>query len=305
MCADNDRKLVPDVRRHVDRLAGLIGPRHLSRSAAFVAAAELVERELADAGYAVERQTYLAGAQQVANIVAELPGGKKKDEIVVVGAHYDTIATTPGADDNASAVAVMLEVARRMRRLQPPRTVRFVGFACEEMPYFHTREMGSQVYAQQCRTLGERIRGMLCLEMVGYYATGPGSQEVPPAIPRIFHGVLPKQGDFLAAVANLRSVRLLRRFRRGFKQAVRFPLFSIALPEAIREIRFSDNSSFWDQGYPALMLTDTSFYRNPHYHMPTDTPDTLDYERMAQVTLGVVGGACEVAGLSHAVSKPT
>jgi Zn-dependent M28 family amino/carboxypeptidase len=281
----------------VDQLAGLIGPRHLSQPAAFDAAAEFVERELIDAGYAVARQTYLAGGREVANLVAEIPGGKKKDEIVIVGAHYDTIPSTPGADDNASAVAVMIEVARRMRALEPARTVRFVGFACEEMPYFHTGEMGSQAYARSCRSRGERVRGMLCLEMVGYYVKGPGSQEVPPAIPRIFHGVLPKQGDFLAAVANLRSVRLLRKFRRGFKRAVKFPLFSIALPEAIHEIRFSDNSSFWDQGYPALMLTDTSFYRNPHYHLPSDTPDTLDYEAMAQVTLGVIGGASEVAGV--------
>ncbi|HEY3392605.1 MAG TPA: M28 family peptidase [Lacipirellulaceae bacterium] len=296
MRATVDPTLTANLARHVDRLAGIIGPRHLSRPSSFVAAAELVERELVDAGYKVERQKYLAGGDEVANIVAELSGGTKKHEIVIVGAHYDTIETTPGADDNASAVAVMIEVARRMRALKPARTVRFVGFACEEPPHFHTGDMGSQVYARQCRTRGERVRGMLCLEMVGYYKTGPGSQQVPPAIPRIFHGVLPKQGDFLAAVGNLRSIRLLRQFRRGFKRAVRFPLFSIALPEAITEIRFSDNSSFWDQGYPALMLTDTSFYRNPHYHLPSDTPDTLDYEAMAQVTLGVVGGTCEVAG---------
>jgi len=106
---------------------------------------------------------------------------------------------------------------------------------------------------------------------------------------------LPRRGNFLAAVGNLKSWRLLRLFRRGFKRAVRFPLLSLALPESVSEIRLSDNSSFWDQGYPALMLTDTSFLRNPHYHLASDTPDTLDYERMAQVTMGVVGGACRVA----------
>jgi Zn-dependent M28 family amino/carboxypeptidase len=297
MRIDSDTQLAANLARHVDRLAGVIGPRHVSQATSFAAAAAYVERELSGAGYDVVRETYTTSGREVANLVAELPGGPKKDEVVIVGAHYDTIPSTPGADDNASAVAMLIEVARLMRRLQPARTVRFIGFACEEPPSFHTGEMGSQVHARKCRKHGERVCGMLCLEMVGYYATGPGSQEVPPAIPRIFHGVLPKQGDFLAAVANLRSVRLLRKFRRGFKRAVRFPLFSIALPEAIREIRFSDNSSFWDQGYPALMLTDTSFYRNPHYHMPSDTPDTLDYEAMAQVTLGVVGGACEVAGV--------
>src|SRR5687768_2970988 len=133
MRAENDTQLSANLAMHVDRLAGIIGPRHLSQPAAFAAAAELVERELADAGYAIERQTYSAGGEEVANIVAEIPGGKKKDEIVIVGAHYDTTPSTPGADDNASAVAVLIEVARRMRVLEPARTVRFVGFACEEM----------------------------------------------------------------------------------------------------------------------------------------------------------------------------
>ena len=303
MRTNNDTQLAANLARHVDRLANVIGPRHVSQPAHFAAAAAYVERELADAGYTVARETYTASGQEVANLVAELPGDTKKHEVVIVGAHYDTVPTTPGADDNASAVAMLIEVARRMRGLRTARTVRFVGFACEEVPHFHTGEMGSQIHARACKARGERICGMLCLEMVGFYATGPGSQQVPPAIPRLFHGVLPKEGDFLAAVGNLRSWRLLRQFRRGFKRATRFPLFSIGLPEVITEIRFSDNSSFWDQGSQALMITDTSFYRNPHYHMASDTPDTLDYERMAQATLGVVGGACEAAGL-HTCSSP-
>lgn len=290
-----DPTLVANLSRHVDCLAGLIGPRHLGKPAAFAAAAAYVERELADAGYEVTRQTYLARGQEVSNLVAELPGHQRKDEIVIFGAHYDTVETTPGADDNASGVAVMIETARLMRHMRPARTIRFIGFACEEPPHYYTGEMGSQVYARQCRTRGERIRGMLCLEMVGYYNTEPASQQILPAIPRLMQWALPKRGDFLAAVSNLRSWRLLRRFRQGFKRAVRFPLFSIALPETIAEIRFSDNSSFWDQGYPALMLTDTSFLRNPHYHLSSDTPDTLDYERMAQVTTGVLGGAKKIA----------
>jgi Zn-dependent M28 family amino/carboxypeptidase len=292
-----DPTLVESLTRHVDRLAGLIGPRHLGLPRAFAAAAAFVERELTDAGYTTSRQTYAVGNHEVANIAAELPGGRRKDEIVVVGAHYDSVWSTPGADDNASAVAVLIEVARLMRPLQPQRTVRFVGFACEEPPHFHMSDMGSQVYARECRTKGERIYGMLCLEMVGYYSTEPGSQKIAPGIPRIFHPLLPRRGDFLAAVGNLRSWQLLWQFRRGFKRAVRFPLLSLALPESISEIRLSDNSSFWDQGYPALMLTDTSFLRNPHYHLATDTPDTLDYQRMAQVTIGVAGGASRVAGL--------
>ncbi len=250
MVANFDPLLAESLSKHVDCLAGLIGPRHLSLPRAFAAAADYVEREFADAGYPVTRQTYTVHGQEVTNVLAELPGGRRSDEIVVVGAHYDTVPTTPGADDNASAVAVLIEVARLMRRLQPMRTVRFVSFACEEPPYCYTTDMGSQVYARECRSKGERIYGMLCLEMVGFYSTKPRSQKVPPSIPRVFHPLFPQRGDFLAAVGNLRSCRLLWQFRRGFKRAVRFPLFSIALPESISEIRRSDNSSFWDQGYP-------------------------------------------------------
>jgi Zn-dependent M28 family amino/carboxypeptidase len=288
---------VESLKRHVDRLAGLIGPRHLGAPRSFAAAATFVERELAEAGYATARQPYRVGQHEVSNIVAELPGIRRREEIVVVGAHYDTIFYTPGADDNASAVAVLIEVARLMRPLHPSRTVRFVSFACEEPPYFHTGDMGSQVYARQCRASNEHIHGMLCLEMLGYYATEPNSQQIPPGIPRFLHRFLPHRGDFLAAVANLQSWRLLWQFRRGFKRAARFPLWTLALPESIEEIRLSDNSSFWDQGYPALMITDTSFLRNPNYHAATDTPDTLDYQRMAQVTLGIAGATARLAGI--------
>ena len=293
--SSSQTELVVNLRKHVDRLAGLIGPRHLGLPRNLEAAATLIERELSQSGYAVERQSYDVGGQDVATLVAELPGSKQGDQVVILGAHYDTVDTTPGADDNASAVAVLLEVARRMRSWQPRRTVRFVAFPCEEMPHFHTTEMGSQVYARMCRARGDRIVGMLCLEMVGFYSTAPNSQQVPSAIPRFLHWLFPHRGNFLAAVGNLRSGRLSWTFRRGFSGAVLFPLFSICLPEAIHDIRRSDNSSFWDQGYQALMLTDTSYLRNPHYHLPSDTPDTLDYERMAKVTLGVIGGVAKIA----------
>jgi Zn-dependent M28 family amino/carboxypeptidase len=288
-------ELVERLRQHVDRLAGLIGPRHIGAPRALAAAATLVERELTASGYSVEKLPYSVRGQEVVNLVAELPGPTRVEEIVVLGAHYDTVWITPGADDNASAVAVLLEVARLMRSWQSKRTIRFVAFPCEEMPHFHTSEMGSQVYAHGCRERGDKIVGMCCLEMVGYY-TKERTQQVPPMIPRFLRWYFPRRGDFLAAVGNLRSWRLAWKFRRGFRRAVRFPLFTICLPELISEIRLSDNSSFWDQGYPALMLTDTSFLRNPHYHTLGDTPETLDYESMAEVTLGVLGGITAIAG---------
>jgi hypothetical protein len=161
--------------------------------------------------------------------------------------------------------------------------------------------MGSQFHARGCRARDENIVGMLCLEMVGYYTSAPGSQQLPAAIPPFLRWVFPRRGDFLAAVGNLKSLALSCNFRRGFKRASQFPLFSIALPESIHEIRLSDNSSFWDQGYPALMLTDTSFLRNPHYHQASDTPDTLDYKRMAQVTVGVAGAVARLGQMEKAM----
>jgi Zn-dependent M28 family amino/carboxypeptidase len=298
--ADGEQRLTARLRAHVDVLAGLIGPRHLGKPNALEAAATYIEKQFAELGDTVTRQCYPVGNAEAANLVIERRGSHSPGQVVVVGAHYDTIPTTPGADDNASAVAMLIEVARLLKANPMRRTLRFVGFACEEQPHFYSDTMGSQQYARACRARREQIIGMICLEMVGYYSTAPGSQRIPPSIPRWLHWAFPRRGDFLAAVANFRSLKLLWSFRRGFTRTCSMlPLFSIALPERIHEIRRSDNSSFWDQGYPALMITDTSFLRNPHYHQPTDTPETLDYQRLSQATLGVAGAVARISKLSN------
>lgn len=292
----NDEAIAAQLRKHVDRLAGLIGPRHLGRPGTMEAASALIEREFSAMDDFVRREEYDARYGKATNLVVERKGSTKSKEVVILGAHYDTVPETPGADDNASAVAVLIEAARLLVGYTTPRTVRFVAFACEEPPHFYTQTMGSDVHARGCRERGEQIVGMLCLEMVGFYRDEPGSQRVPAELPRWLHWLMPKRGNFLAAVGNPRSAYLGWRFRRGFKGATRFPLFSIALPESIHSIRLSDNASFWDHGYRALMLTDTSFLRNPNYHQASDTPDTLDYDRMAHVTRGVAGGMARIAG---------
>lgn len=288
--------LVDHLRTHVDRLAGLIGPRYPGRPKTFKAAADYAETELGQFGDLVVRERYQTLGEEVANIYVERAGATKPRETVIVGAHYDTIPSTPGADDNASAVAMLIEIARLLQHVSCRRTIRFIAFACEEPPYFQLDSMGSQIHARGCRSRQECVKAMICLEMVGYYSNEPNSQRVPEGIPRWLHWAFPRRGSFLAAVGNMRSVGTVWRFRCGFKSAIRFPLFSIALPERVHEIRLSDNSSFWDQGYPALMITDTSFLRNPHYHCATDLPDTLDYERMADATIGVAGGVARLAG---------
>jgi Zn-dependent M28 family amino/carboxypeptidase len=296
--SESDFQLAGRLRRHVDVLAELIGPRHVGRPDALASAATYIERQFVTLEDDVERQTYDVEGTTVANLIVERRGKRRPDLIVVAGAHYDSVPSTPGADDNASAVAVLIEAARLLRGRSGRRTIRFVAFACEESPHFHTDTMGSQVYARRCRTRSECILGMLCLEMVGYFTDEPESQATPLGIPRCLRWLFPRRGQFLAAVGNLRSFSLAWEFHRGFKRCSRLPLFSVCLPEAIHEIRLSDNSSFWDQGYPALMLTDTSFLRNPHYHQSSDRADTLDYGRMAQATRGVAGGLARLAGVA-------
>jgi Zn-dependent M28 family amino/carboxypeptidase len=284
------------LRLHVDRLAGLIGPRYLQKPKSIHAAIGYIEGQWRSMGYEVSRETYDAMGNIATNLIVERRGNGRADEILLVGSHYDTVFSTPGADDNASAVAVMLEVGRLLKDVSNNRTIRFVAFACEEPPYFNLDCMGSQHHARESKRRMDKIVGMLCLEMVGYYTTEPNSQNIPPMIPKLLRGFFPSRGDFLAAVGNLASWKLCWQFRRGFKKGTRkMPLFSICLPERIREIRLSDNSSFWDQNYPALMLTDTSFLRNPHYHKSTDTPETLDYPRMAQVTYGIASAVQHLA----------
>ncbi|TWT38043.1 Aminopeptidase YwaD precursor [Posidoniimonas corsicana] len=297
---DPDRSLIEaNLRLHVDRLAGLIGPRTLARPKTIQATIGYLQGQWGEMGYHVEQEHYDAYGDEATNLIVEQPGRRRVDEVVLLGAHYDTFYATPGADDNASAVAVMLEVSRMLRGHVGKRTARYVAFACEEPPYFNldpTGPMGSQQHAANARRRGDKIRAMLCLEMVGYFTDEPGSQQVPEVIPPLVRRLVPSRGDFLAAVGNLPSWRLLWPFRRGFKRASGLPLFTIALPEKVDAIRLSDNHAFWDHGYPALMLTDTSFLRNPNYHLESDTPDTLNYPRMTEVALGVAGAMRRLLG---------
>lgn len=295
--ASDKNQIEQQLRQHVDRLAGLIGPRTLQKPKMIEATIGYIEGQWSAMGYETSQECFDALGDEATNLIVERPGTKWSEQIVLLGAHYDTVFTTPGADDNASAVAVLLEVGRVLSQYQSKRTIRYVTFACEEPPYFNLDSMGSQYHARQCRLRGDKIIGMLCLEMVGYYSDRDDSQSLPPRIPKWLKRFFPHRGNFLAAIGNMASWKLCWKFRRGFKRGTgTMPLFSICLPERINEIRLSDNSSFWDQGYPALMLTDTSFLRNPNYHQATDTPDTLDYRRMTEVTLGVASAIRFLSG---------
>ena len=277
--------LATRLRRHVERLAGEIGERHVLRPAALHAAERYIGEALRALGYEVVRQGYEAQGIDCANLEVTIPGAGRAAGIVLAGAHYDTVPGSPGADDNASGVAAILELARLLREAKPARTLRLVAFVNEEPPFFFWGEMGSRVYARAARARGDDIRVMLSLEMLGCYSDEKGSQGYPPLLGHFY----PAQGNYIAFVSNLRSRRALRGVFDAFRAASGFPAEKLAAPALVPGIAWSDQLSFWREGYPAAMVTDTAFHRYRHYHQPTDTPEKLDYGRMAKVVEGLAG----------------
>lgn len=287
----HERELADRVRRHVHTLATVIGPRSLRQPDALQRAGDYIEQELRRAGHSPQDQPFAAAGRQVRNIEVELPGTATPERIVIVGAHYDTIPTSPGANDNGSGVAALLELAREYSGLPQPSTVRFVAFVNEEPPYFMTAEMGSLVYAQRCKQRSEHIAAMYSLETIGYYSTAEGSQQYPAP----FHLLFPSTGHFIAMVSNFRSTALLRRTLAAFRSRSTLPAIGSPAPEGIPGVGWSDHQSFWRQGFPALMLTDTAPFRYPYYHSGEDTPDKLDYEAIGRLVCGMTNVIARVA----------
>jgi Zn-dependent M28 family amino/carboxypeptidase len=286
------------IRRHVDMLAGVIGERNaVHRAGALEAAARYIEDTFRAFGHEPAAQPFNATGKRVRNIETEMRGGQQSERIWIIGAHYDSIDGSPAAEDNASGVAGVLEVARLMSGLRCRDTVRFVTFVNEEPPFYKGDEMGSLVYARRCRERTERIAGMINLEMIGCYSDESGSQAYPPPLDRgLWKKLLPRRGNFIAFVGNLASWRLTWRCRRLFKRNMRFPSWWVPAPDRIDGAGMSDHWSFWEQGYRAVMVTDTAFFRYRHYHKPSDTPEKLDYPRMAKVVAGLAGMMKSLAG---------
>lgn len=276
--------LQPRLLGHVEALAGRIGERHLGRPAALAAAAAYVGDALAAAGLAVREEPVEAGGRWAANLVADLAGTTRREEWVLVGAHYDTVPGCPGADDNATGVAVLLELARALAGDRLARSVRLVAFVNEEPPYFQTAAMGSRVHARGARARGERIVAMLSLESLGYYRAEPGTQRYPFPLGLLY----PDAGRFLAVVGNLRSRGLVRAFLDHFTAVTDFPVEGAATLSALPGVGWSDHWAFWQEGYPAIMLTDTAPYRYPAYHAPDDRADRLTPEPFARSAQGII-----------------
>ncbi len=287
-------ELAQRLRRHVAALEGVRHP--TATPERHRAARDYIAAELGALGLDVQLSPFSFRGGTYYNIVSLLPGRDARRPRLLVGAHFDSTAHTPGADDNASGVAALLECARLVATRRPEAAIEFVGFDLEELQTVTGRyRVGSHALARERRLRREPIAGALVLEMVGYRALTPGTQVVPP-----FLGIdVPRTGDFLAAVGDTRSKHLLEEFVAGAQTATpelplvpyRTRLRGWLLPLT----RLSDNASFWDQGYPALMLTDTAFLRNPHYHRSTDTSATLDFAFMAQVTEATAGAVARLA----------
>ncbi len=271
------------LQRHVVRLADEIGDRNLRRYPQLIQAANYIESQLRSAGYEVSRQVYEVDGQECYNLEVALTGAASPDEIVVVGAHYDTYPSTPGADDNASGTAALLELARRFAGSQPRRTLRFVAFTNEEPPYFQKPSMGSWSYAHRSRELNENLVCVLSLETLGYYSDEAESQRYPPPLGVVY----PSVGDFVGVVGNVASRPLVHRVLSSLRKNLEFPTEAGAVPGVMPGVGWSDHWSFWQEGYQAVMITDTAVFRNPNYHRASDTPDTLDYARMARVVEGL------------------
>jgi hypothetical protein len=277
-------RLADELQRDIAQLAVQIGERNvLRRPRELAQAAEYIEAEFRAAGYDVKRQEYEVFRATCWNLEAETPGAARPDELVVIGAHYDSVVGTAGANDNASGVAAALALARTFSDRQSDRTIRFVAFVNEEPPYFQTKNMGSRVYARRCRQRGEKVVAMLSLETIGYYSDAPGSQQYPAPFSLFY----PSTGNFIGIVGNVKSRDLVRQVVGTFRQSEKFPCEGGALPAVIPGIGLSDHWSFWQEGYPAAMVTDTAMYRYPYYHEPQDTIDKIDFDRLARVVRGL------------------
>jgi len=272
---------------HLRTLTETIGERSVRFPENLNKTAEYIQSVYEDIGITVRREPYDYSDYKVDNIVAEISTGPQPSRRYLLGAHYDSVSGTVGADDNASAIAVQLETARGLKALLGQEnfdlTVNFVSFALEEPPAYGTRYMGSRVYAKKARKEQEKIDGMICLEMVGYACYEPGCQNYP--FPLGVFGY-PKEGNYIGIVGNFKSGEFTKALFKAFQKNPELPVVKLKIPfngRILPAVRLSDHASFWDQGFKAVMITDTAFFRNPHYHRSLDTMEKLDYRFMAEL----------------------
>jgi len=269
------------VRRIVTFLSEDLGVRNYINYQNLQEAADFIQRSFEEIGFSVESNPYEINGVTFKNIIAEKPGSKPGSGFLLIGAHYDS-CYNPGADDNASGIAGLIELARLLKDVPLTHTLRFAAFVNEEPPFFLTDQMGSSVYAKQLQSKGEPLHAAVILEMLGFYSEKLFSQKYLPLLGPFY----PNRANFITIVGNFPSSVIVKDLYQGFKAGSTFPVERIVAPSSIPGIYYSDHWSFWKAGYRAVMITDTAYLRSPHYHSKTDLPDTIDYPRLAKVIFG-------------------
>ena len=277
--ADRSRRIVETLAREFPSRTGIHGV-NLARAASWI------EVEFRSLGYNASLQRYfIHSSGEVKNLFVEKPGSELDRPCIILGAHYDSVPWTPGADDNASGVAGLFELMRLFRDYKNRRTLHFVAFTHEEAPFFYTSKMGSCVYARSLKESSAPVEAMICLEMIGYGGAHLKQTYPFPLMRQI--GGYPRRGDFIGIVGNYRSRKLVKFIHDRMRDGCSIGVERLSGPGFLPPLNLSDHSSFWRHGYRAVMITDTAFQRNPHYHMPSDSPETLNYEFLAEVVRGV------------------
>jgi Zn-dependent M28 family amino/carboxypeptidase len=277
---------------HVHHLSVRIGSRSYHDYSRIEEAKKYIRSTLEGMGYQPELQDYEYDGRIFSNIMVSIGGIRKPGETVIIGAHYDTVQGTPGADDNASAVAILLEICRSLRKDIPSRTLKLIFFVLEEPPVYNTEAMGSFIYARAAKRRGEDIRAMLSLEMLGYFSDKEDGQGFPLPLMNLVYSTTP---NFIAVVGDGKSKDLVKRIKSSVEKSSDIPVETLSTSPYVPGVALSDHNSFWKMGYPAVMITDTAFYRNPNYHGSRDTIDTLNFQKMTDVLKGLVQTARDLA----------
>jgi hypothetical protein len=288
---NSERSVDPSrLEAHVRKLSIELTPRDAEHTENLDRAAAYIKDEFGQTNGFVSEQVYRVNGKYYRNVIAHF--GPETEERIIVGAHYDTAGTLPGADDNASGVAGLIELARLLERQPPPLRVELVAFSLEEPPYFRTTGMGSSVHAVSLVQQNVPVRAMFSLEMLGCFSDAPNSQQFPISAMSAFY---PSTGNYIAVVGRLSDGLLVRRTKAAMRTAAPLPVYSINAPAFVPGVDFSDQLNYWHAGYSAIMITDTAFYRNRNYHTAQDTAEKLDYKRMAMVVEGVYAAVMHLA----------
>ncbi len=277
------------LKKHVDMISEQLSPRSHAHTENLNKIAAYISGEFKSSNAIIHQQNFVVNDKEYKNVIAEY--GPASAQVIIIGAHYDAEGNNPGADDNASGIAGLLELGQLLSKTRVGSRVMLVAYSLEEPPYFGTDSMGSAIHAKTLREKGVSVKLMICLEMIGYFTEEKGTQGFPMPLMRVFY---PSVGNFVAVVDQVFSNHA-QQLKKTMSNVISLPVYSINAPTTIPGVDFSDHRNYWKYGYPAIMVTDTAFYRNTAYHSPNDKADRLDYGKMSQVVEGIYSYVKQIA----------